>query len=269
MKYINKNMVIGTEKVANHPDKEYIIKLLTNGYGVRKIAKILREKYPDDSKMHISECTLQSFRKNKLNIHGQALEKIKEVEFKKEEVVRTVKADKKIASSSVYKKKIKEAVNLHIDIRQEISELFILIKSRTEELFNKAAAGRVTINEEANLQKYFQTWMQAIERHAKYIDKISDKTVETNVNITIIEDQIHVIRSAVIETLNELDPELRVKFLDKLNMKMTDLSYKRKSIDFEKIYAENKTQLASVKLIEEVIEESDEDIIQQEEENGE
>jgi len=226
--------------------------MLTEGQGVRKVAKYLKEKYPNNKRKHVSVPTLQSFRKEKLNLEGEALEAIKVATRDKQQIKKSNQEDTQIRKLPAYKEKIKEIVNYHVDIQNELKELMILAKARMEDLFNKAARGEITINEEANLQKYFQIITTTIERWAKYVEKIADKTVETNVNITVIEDQMSLMREAIRETIEEMDPEMSIKFLDRLNSKITTLSYRHKKdvMSFSEIKDDAHMLTASIEEIE-------------------
>lgn len=246
-------------KVLTHPDKKIIVKMLLSGNGVRAVARFLRERYPDQKKMHISVPTLQSFRKQKLNVEGEALAMIKEnsknKKIAKEEIAeeREIKrSENEIKKLPMYQEKIKEIVDYHVDIQKELKELFVLAKARMEDLFDKAAAGQITINEEANLQRYFQIITTNIERWAKYVEKIADRTVETNVNITVIEDQMSLMRDAVREIISEMSPELQLKFLDRLSQKMSSLTYRPKRIGFETIKTSTESDLVPMQLEDEM-----------------
>lgn len=224
------------EKILLHPDKNTIVRMLMKGDGVRAVAKYLKEKYPGNKKLHLTTNTLQKFRVEKLKLEGTALEAVKEATKKKIEIKEDKKEDTQIRRLPAYKEKLKEVIDYHVDLQNELKQLLILIKARTEDLFDKAANGQITINEEANLQKYFSSWTTTIERWAKYIEKIADKTVETNVNINVIEDQMATIREAIRETLNEFEPEIAIKFIDKLNSKMSNLSYREpRQVGFNEI----------------------------------
>jgi len=221
-----------SNKVLSHPDKNTIVRMLTEGQGVRTVAKFLKEKYPKDKGKQISVPTLQSFRKEKLNLEGDALDAIKQATKDKQQLKEAKKEDAQIRRLPAYKEKVKEIISYHVDIQNELKELLILVKARIEDLFDRAAMGEITINEEANLQRYFQIVTVTIERWAKYVEKIADRTIETtNVNITVIEDQMSLMREAIRETILEMDPDLAVKFLDRLNRKVTTLSYRRGSSD--------------------------------------
>jgi hypothetical protein len=223
-------------KILSHPDKNTIVRMLTQGQGVRKVAKYLKDKYPDDRKMHISVPTLQKFRKDKLQIEGEVLDQIKQETKKKKEEKEDKKADTQLRRTPAYKEAVQKAAEMHVDIRQELSELMALIKTRIEDLFDRAADGEITVNEEANLQKYFPILGNTLNQWMKYVEKVADQTIETNINITVIEDQMALMREAIRDTFADMDPALAIKFLDNLNMKMERLHYQKQPMSFEQIH---------------------------------
>ena len=226
---------MSNKKILCHPDKNKITRMLLRGEGVRKVSKIINEMYPNDKKKHISVPTLQKFRKEHLKIEGEVLNDIKNIKLKPLE---DQKDHTKLKRLSSYKEKLEEAANLHIEIKTELQEMFILLKTRMESLFDRLQSGNATSTDEQNFNKYFTTWIGAIEKQAKYIEKIADHTVETtNVNITVIEDQMSVLREAVRETmLEEMPPNIQIRFLEKLDKKMKDLNYRRGTVKIENIH---------------------------------
>lgn len=217
--------------------------MLTQGQGVRAVAKAVKDLHPNDKKLHISVPTLQKFRKEKLNLDGKALEAVKQAAKEKKAIKEAKKEDTKLKRIPIYKEKLQEAIDLHVDIPQQLRELLVLVKARVEDLFDKSSKGELSVNEEANLHKYFASWTATIQQWAKYVDKIAESSIEANVNITIIEDQVSVIRETVREVLEEIDPDLALKFYDRLSAKMSDLTYKRKTEDIKTIHAKSKAAL--------------------------
>lgn len=234
-------------KIATHPDRSTIIRMLNQGQGVRKISRFLKEKYPGEKKLHVSTVTLQDFRKNKLNIQGDALLQIKKAQREKKEEREEKKSETKIKTIPAYREAIQKAAEMHVDIRQELSEMIVLIKTKMEEFFDKASDGEATRTDEELLQKYFPLLGEALAKWMKYVEKVADQTVETNINITVIEDQMAVIRDAVRETFMDMDPALAIKFLDNLNKKMDALQYKRQPLSFDSLH--NQTKKLSSKVI--------------------
>lgn len=232
-------------KILYHPDKAKIIRMLNRGDGVRVVAKAIEEAYPKDKRLHLSVPTLQEFRKGYLNIEGDVLDDIKK---SKSNIIEKNKFKKYIRNSPSYKEKLEEAVNVHIEIKKELQEMFVLLKSRMEDLFDRLEKGEGTKSDEQNFNKYFLIWISAIEKQAKYIDKIADHTIETtNVNITVIQDQMSVLREAVREViLEEMSPEVQIRFLEKLDNKMKNLNYKHDNTKINDIH--NDVKILSSKL---------------------
>jgi hypothetical protein len=236
--------------------------MLTRGMGVREVAKRIREMHPEDKKLHLTPTTLQKFRKEKLDLNAEALKEIKEAERDKKEVREEKKENTQLKGMPIYKEKLQEAVDLHIDIRQQLANLSVLISARIEAIFDRAQYGNASTNEEQNLQKYFATYITVLEKWAKYIDKIADQTIETNVNITVIEDQMAVIRECIRETLMEVNPELAVKFFSKLERKLSTLSYRAQNTGFGEMHQNVKVlsaDVADVVDIEEIVEDDSSD----------
>ncbi len=232
------------KKILTHPDVNAIVRMLSRGDGIRKVAKALKEMHPNDKKLHLSTPTLQKFRTQHLKIEGDALEIIKQTTKEKKEIKEFKKEQTAVKNLPAYKEVLKESVGLHIEIQQELREMFVFLKARFESLFDKLQTGESTVVDEQSLQKYFQVWITAIEKQAKYVDKIADHKIETtNVNITIIQDQMTVLREAVRETmLEEMDARCQVRFLEKLDSKMKDLNYRQdSSMSFAKIHNDVKT----------------------------
>ena len=229
-------------KILGHPDKNLIVRMLRQGHGVRSVAAELKKLHPKNKKLHISAVTLQKFRKEKLNLEGEVLDAIKQATREKQAVKTAKKEDTKLRKIPAFREAVEEAANLHVDVRQELQALLATVKARVEDLFDQAASGKLSVNEEANLHKYFASWTATIQQWAKYVDKIADRTIETNINITVIEDQMAVLRNAVRETIEEeMDQEAAVRFMRRLNHKLSELSYRQREPEsMAEIYSNTK-----------------------------
>lgn len=227
--FFYRNKMTSFAKILGHPDKNLIVRMLTQGHGVRAVAKEIKNLHPNDRKLHISVPTLQKFRKEKLNLEGEALDAVKQETREKQAIKAEKKEDTQLRKIPAFREAAERAANIHVDIRKELQELLVTVKMRVEDLFDRASQGTLSVNEEANLHKYFVGWNTTIQQWAKYVDKIADKTVETNVNITIIEDQMAALRCAVRETIEEeMDHETAARFMHRLSQKMDELSYRKK-----------------------------------------
>lgn len=242
-----KQQNIKFKKILNHPSADLIIRKLSSGESVRDVESELQRLYPNQKHLHISYLTLQKFRKEHIQIEGDALKVIKEATKEKQIEKDSKKEHTIVKNFPSYKEKLQESLNLHIDIKQQLASLHTLIMSRIELLFDRVSAGEGTKDNEENLQKYFNTYISVLEKWAKYIDKIADYTVETNINVTLIEDQMAVLRETVYEIMKEMEPTVAIKFLDKLESKIKSLQYRQdRKVSFKEMGTEVKTLTAQI-----------------------
>lgn len=213
-------------KIMEHPDKNRIVRWLLEGKGVRRVSKMLREMYPDDKEKQLSVPTLQAFRKEHLKLEGDALEDVKKAKRQQDGEKALKKEHTQVRNLPTYKEKLGEIVDLHIDIKRGLVGMEKLITARLEDLFDAAARGDITIDKEKLLQGYFDRYFMMIDKWAKYVDKVADFKVEANINVTVIQDQMAVLRQVVHELLREMDPELAIGFLDRLNNRMRAMAYR-------------------------------------------
>lgn len=220
-------------KILTHPNVDLIIKLLTEGFSAKYVSDQLKQMWPHDKRKHLALPTILDFRKNHLRIDQRVIEEINlsqqlRVEAQKLTPEEREKAKINNALDKVpsYQEKIKEAIGMHVDIKQQLANLHMIMSARIEDIYNRLAEGRATGNDERHLQNYFQTYINLIEKWAKYIDQVADFKVETNINVTLIENQLSLTREVVFEVMKEMDPALAIKFMDKLNKRMTEFSYR-------------------------------------------
>jgi hypothetical protein len=209
-------------KIMNHPDKDMIIGWMAEGKGVRKICKMLQERYPGDKEKQLSIPTIQRFRKQHMKLEGQVLEDIKKASKRKE----LKREHVEVQNLPTYKQKISEIADVHIDIKRGLVGMEKLITARLENLFDAAQRGEITTEREKVLQGYFDRYLTMIDKWAKYVDKVADVRIEANINVTVVQEQMAVLRQTVYELVREMDPELSIGFLDRLNGRIGSLTYK-------------------------------------------
>lgn len=222
-------------KIMGHKHKDLIVKLLLEGRGVRYVSKTLKEMYPEDKSMHVSVPTLQAFRKEHLKLEGDALEEIKKAKRKKEIDKEKKREHTKVRNLPSYRKKLEEVVDLHVDIKKSLAQIDTLIRARLEDFFDRAQEGTASIKEEQLLQGYFDRYFTLLDKWAKYVDKLADHRVEQNVNITIINEQMALLRSAVHNVIMNMDPEAALRFTTELGKEMEGLSYRHDSPSLEEL----------------------------------
>lgn len=219
-------------KILNHPDKEEIIDKLSNGESVRSMEAWLKEKYPNNRKLHISSVSLQKFRKNKLQLEGQVLKDIQEGERTKKQMLTEQERQKQLESSNAYKKKINEIVDSKLDVARRILQLDRIMEARIEYWFNAVASGEETAAKgDKELRSFMDSMMTLMGQYKKFVEGMADKTVDYNVNVTVMNEQIVAIQDVIRECIAELEPDQAILFMDRLQNKLSETSYRPKLIE--------------------------------------
>lgn len=214
-----------SNKVVKHPDRELIIKKLLDGESVKSVDAWLKSKYPKKSRYHISYVTLQKFRKENLDLHGSVLDAVKNARADADKEANDLVTRNIIAQSDSYQKKINEIADVELDVSRKLREMDALVTSRLEFYYDSLASGNGDIKHDKVFLEYLNMYKGILQDWKKYIDGVADKTIEHNININVVNEQVNVIKSIVFEVLQELDPSLIPVFLEKVNSRMIGIEH--------------------------------------------
>jgi len=209
-------------KILNHPDRDDIVAQLTNGESVRAVEKRLKDKYPKHKHLWVSSVTLQTFRKNHLNLEGRVLKDIQEEKLQIEER----KKVEQIEHSDKYNEKISEIADSTLDVASKIVQLDAIIDNRMKYWYNAVANGDESASKgDKELRQFMDRQMLLLAQYKKFVEGMADKTVDYNVNITVMNDQINIIREVLHECLAVLSAEQAALFYEKLNTRLQNTPY--------------------------------------------
>lgn len=214
-------------KIIFHPDKEEIISQLVNGTPVRDVAEYLRLKHQGEKNAHlrVSFSTIQNFKKNYLDLDGQVARDVRAAASDALSAQRLEDGKESVSETTAYQKKISEIVDSKLDVQREIVKAFTLLDSRIEHFYNLLSNYEFpNSREERVFQGYIDQLIRLLECYKKYVEGYSE-SVEHNININIMNDQINLVREAVRKSLEETSPDLAIKFMDNLNRNMKILEY--------------------------------------------
>ena len=221
-----------SKKILGHPDSEEVIRMLTEGESVRSIEDKLKKKYPSNSSNWLSTVTLQKFRKESLNLDGKVLKDIQETAQAQRRQIEAQMQQKRLETTDAYNKKLNEIVDTKLDVGKKILELDTIIGARMEYWYNVVASGEEPAAKGDNeLRKFMTQQMELMAQYKKFVEGMADKTIDHNINITVMNDQIAIIRDVIRECLSEFGPEVSMLFMEKLNYKLSKTDYSPKGLD--------------------------------------
>jgi len=210
-----------------HPDKEEIIEMLNNGESVRGIEAQLKEKYPNNKKLWLSSVTLQTFRKTKLQLEGKVLKDIQEVGRTQKQQLEEQGRQQQLEASDAYRKKISEIADSKLDVARKILQLDAVIETRMEYWYNAVSSGEAVASKgDKELRQFIDRQMALLGQYKKFVEGMADKTVDYNVNVTVMNDQIDVLRDVIRECIAEFEPDVALRFMENLKHKLGALSYR-------------------------------------------
>lgn len=235
-------------KILNHPDKEEIIQKLLSGVSPNNIRIWLQDKYPDDKEQHITVSSINSFRKNYLNLNREAVRILKKEQQKKSlglphnpnaasfldkpdenEERYHLRVKDALFSSPTYQEKLKEITDAHLDAPRLIKELHMLLQSRIEVYYNEIA-GATTIGDTLKADKMFAEYVRlatdVLKDSKKVWDDYNKEPDEGTIDLDVVHEMIGVVREAVKDSMNDFGPELALDFMDKLNKRLNVLEYR-------------------------------------------
>lgn len=215
-----------SKKILKHPDKEEIIRRLNDGESIRKMNAWLKEKYPNNKALHLSTVTLQKFRKDNLQLDGKVLQDVQEAASVTKRAVEEQQRQAQLESTNAYQDKINEIADSHLDVARKILQLDTIIENRMEYWFNAISSGDSTPQQaDKEMRQYIDRQMVLMQQYKKFVEGMADKTIEHNVNVTVMNEQIAVIRDVIREVMAEFDPDTALRFMSKVTQRLGSTEY--------------------------------------------
>lgn len=216
-----------SKKILSHPDKEDIIQMLTSGESTRSVEEKLKSKYPNDKSKHISWITLQNFRKEHLKLEGKVLQDIQDAAAVQKRQIEETMRQRQLEATDAYKNKINEIADSKLDVARKILQLDAVIESRMEYWYNMVASGEETAAKGDNeLRKFISQQMELLGQYKKFVEGMADKTIDHNINVNVMNDQIAVIREVIRECMADFGPDKAMLFMERLNSKLNSMPYR-------------------------------------------
>lgn len=212
----NKDKKFSYNKILEHPDRDAIVKLLLEGKTLKQVEEYIKNKYPNDKKLHISHILLHHFRKEFLK---EDIEKSKELQNRNEKLNKLV-VKNKINNIQTYSEKIKDINKLEMDYNQTIINILTECYNNIEFLKQNTTPRNMHLIHN-NINSYLSRIHDIMSLHYK-ITKDQEKNNINNNNIRIekIQLEYEALKEAVFETILEMFPDYYSKFVEVLKNKI-------------------------------------------------
>lgn len=212
-----------------HPDKEDIIRRLTSGQSLDKIVNWLNRKYNGRRKnLRISRKTLQDFRKNFLQLEGDALQKLQEKRLQEIAEQDKKRAKTLLSKSPTYQSALAEVTNRVVDKETRLKQIDQILETQIYNM-NDMVDGK-DLKAHKILIDYIKEWRGLVQDWAKLIEGRPDSRVQHDVNINMVRDEVAVVKNVVISILREIDPMLQELFFDRMDEEFKKLEGKEEKL---------------------------------------
>lgn len=223
--YLNMTARKDFSLIQDHPKYEEIVSKLVTGVDPIEIQTWLKMLYPEDSALVLSLSILEDFQKSGFtDFYGNVQADLLAVKQGKQ-------IDKKVSrallDNRTYQERLntiaEEELNKNIDIKRRLNVMEKMIGDRFEQLFDIIQENPKGSKGDHVLLRYMDIWLRTIEFYNRAVNNAPDQIIQHNHSIEYFDKRASLVQDAVRDVLMEMDPELSLVFVDKLNAKMEEL----------------------------------------------
>lgn len=217
---MNKNAL---KKILEHPDKDEIISKLIIGQSPKDIHETLAIKYSNvgDAKFVIPEKSLKSFQENYLDLYNMI-----KTDLANTKQAMTLSAEDELAltlqENPTYKSKMMELASNEIDIKKMLANMIVAVETRVINYFDAGQENPRDLNSRNDrvMIELMDTLGTNLERFQKLILGAPDQIIQHNVTVQHIDQHVQILQEAIRETLQAMDVETSLRFMEIFNEKI-------------------------------------------------
>jgi hypothetical protein len=207
------------KKILEHPDKDEIVSKLVAGSTSAEVSEWLKGKYvnPGETRFALSADALNKFSDGYLDFYLQIRDDV--IKTKENKPIERQLRDS-IKNNKSYKERLNEIVGTEVDIKKTIRQLIVMIEARAEQVFDEIQNDPSEFRGDNILINWFNTLLAALEKGNKLLNDAPDQVIQHNVTVQVVDQHVNVFYEAIKETLETLDYESSLKFMEMFNQKM-------------------------------------------------
>ena len=246
---MNKNAL---QKILDHPDKEEIISKLIIGISSKDIHDWLAAKYSNvsDAKFIISEKSIKSFQDNYLDLYNHIKQDLLQTQNNINSGLNiSQQADLAVRDNPTYKETMLQLANNELDIKKMIVNMVVNMENRIAQIYDMIQEDPRNLKMDRTLIEWFDKLGLALEKYHKIVLGGPDQIIQHNINNQQVLDQhISVFYSAIKKTLEQMDLETSLYFMEVFNQEISKLKMTN-----ENSIAPTEIRLAEAKILNETI----------------
>jgi hypothetical protein len=191
--------------------------------------------------MCFSEKNLKEFQSEHLDFYKAIVEDVnaaKQIVAQNPEEVEKELA-KTVKGNSKYRQRIAELAENKIDARNMIIGVLTNIEARVADLYDGMTAGQPSKADYIIIQ-LLNAMSPYFEKYFKFVEEKPDQVVQHNISIEYADKRFGMLQEAIREALSELDLEVSLQFIPKLQEKLAKLQIKEGANNNELTLADTK-----------------------------
>ena len=216
--------------IVNHPDCEEIISKIMTGSSPKEVYQWLKLKYPNSNQSHlrITQKLLKELANSPLtDLHQQ---------FKKDySALKQGNSTSTLQNNPTYKELMTEFAGKEIDTVKMIENLVFACHHRVQQVFDIIQENPRGFKGDNYLLRYLSEITMAAERLNKAKLDLATDVTGYNVTMEAMEQVKAIFQETIRDTLAELDPEVSMKFLDRLNHRLEAANLDKPSTQAQRI----------------------------------
>lgn len=239
------------QKIKDHPDLSEIVSKLSLGISPADINNWLIFKYSEvnEKKLIISVKDLESFKDKYLDVYNDIREDFANAKL----ALANNNVDSlelSVQNNSDYKNLVLKTVDKELNLKEQVSRLCTAIETRLSQIYDVIQEDPRNINTKVDyvLIKYAEVLGGLLEKAYKIIEGGPDQIIQHNVNVQHNMDANRtVMYEAIKETLQEIDIEASMLFMEKYTEKLSKLQDPSQPVQIQPV----EKRLSEVKVLHE------------------
>jgi hypothetical protein len=215
------------KNILEHPDREEIISKLAISIPCDQIESWLSAKYSNvnEKKFVIHESTLKSFQSTYLDFYQDLLQDMSKTKSAIASGDSVDSIELAIKKNPAYNDALLKLANGELNLDSMIGKLAIGVELRISQLFDiiQEDPNNINTKQERLFIDYSEMFGNVLDKYYKWKEGQAAMMINSSVNSQLVDRHISALQEAVRDTLQSIDIDASLLFLERLNEKLSKL----------------------------------------------